>query len=81
MSWYRSPLSRDTLIALNRRSDLLGFLQTAGFLAVLAGTGGVAVWSVGRLSWPAVVLLFLVHGTCSSNGFHDSARRIAGQCV
>ncbi len=51
---------------MNRRSDLLGFLQTAGFLAVLAGTGGVAVWSVGRLSWPAVVLLFLVHGTCSS---------------
>jgi fatty acid desaturase len=66
VSWYRSPLSRETLIALNRRSDLLGFLQTAGFLAVLAGTGGVAVWSVGRLSWLAVVLLFLVHGTCSS---------------
>ena len=74
ISWYRSPLSRETLIALNRRSDLLGFLQTAGFLAVLAGTGGVAVWSVGRLPWPAVVLLFLVHGTCSSflvNGFHE----------
>ena len=74
ISWYRSPLSRDTLIALNRRSDLLGFLQTAGCLALLVGTGGVAVWSVGRLAWPAVVLLFLVHSTCSSslvNGFHE----------
>jgi len=74
ISWYRSPLSRDTLVALNRRSDLLGFVQTVGFLAVLAGTGGVAVWSVGRLAWPLVVLLFFVHGTCSSflvNGFHE----------
>ena len=74
ISWYRSPLSRDTLVALNRRSDLFGLLQTAGFLAVLAGTGGLAAWSVGRLPWPAAVLLFLAHGTCSSflvNGFHE----------
>ena len=27
ISWYRSPLGRATLIDLNRRSDLLGFLQ------------------------------------------------------
>ena len=74
VSWYRSPLSRETLIALNRRSDVLGYLQTLGYLAVLVVTGGVAVWSVERLAWPLVLLLFLVHGTCSSflvNSFHE----------
>ena len=74
IAWYRSPLSRESLIELNRRSDLLGYVQTVGYLAVLVGTGAVAVWSVGRLTWPLVLLLFFVHGTCSSflvNGFHE----------
>lgn len=74
ISWYRSPVGRAALSDLNRRSDLLGFLQTAGFLAVMVGTGAAAVGSVGRLAWPLVLLLFLVHGTCSSflvNGFHE----------
>ena len=74
ISWYRSPVSRETLIELNRRSDLLGCVQTLGYLAVLVVTGGVAVWAVGRLAWPLVLLLFFVHGTCSSflvNGFHE----------
>ena len=59
---------------LNRRRDLLGYVQTLGYLAVLVVTGVVAVWAVGRLAWPLVLLLFLVHGTCSSfliNGFHE----------
>ena len=59
---------------LNRRRDLLGYVQTIGYLAVLVVTGVVAVWAVGRLAWPLVLLLFLVHGTCSSfliNGFHE----------
>lgn len=74
IAWYRSPLGRAALIDLNRRSDVLGFLQTGGYLAVVAATGAAAVLSVGRLAWPLVVLLFLVHGTCSSflvNGFHE----------
>ena len=74
IAWYRSPLGRAALIDLNRRSDVLGFLQTGGYLAVLAVTGAAAVLSVGRLAWPLVVLLFLAHGTCSSflvNGFHE----------
>ena len=32
------------------------------------------MWSVERLAWPLVLLLFLVHGTCSSflvNSFHE----------
>ena len=74
IDWYRSPLTREQLVGLNRKSDLLGLLQTGGFLAVLVGTGVAALLAVGRLPWPLVVLLFLVHGTCTTflvNGFHE----------
>ena len=40
INWYRSPMDRATLAELNRRSDLLGFLQTLGHLGLLALTGG-----------------------------------------
>ena len=74
IAWYRSPVSREELIRLNRRSDGMGFLQTGGYLGVLACTGTAAMLSVGRLPWPAVVALFLLHGICGSftvNGFHE----------
>jgi fatty acid desaturase len=72
--WYRSPVTRDQLQALNRRSDLRGFLQTGGYLGLLAITGSAAYFAAGRLAWPVVVLLFLFHGTCWAfllNGFHE----------
>ena len=72
--WYRSPVSRDNLRELNRRSDLKGFLQTGGYLLLLACTGSAAYFSAGRLRWPIVVLLFLFHGMCWQfliNGFHE----------
>jgi fatty acid desaturase len=74
VQWYRSPVSRENLRELNKRSDLKGLLQTGGFLAVLALTGSAAYFSAGRLPWPVVVLLFFFHGTCWQfliNGFHE----------
>ena len=74
ISWYRSPVSREDLIALNKRSDLMGFLQTLGFMAVLIATGGGAVWAVYHVHWLLAVVLFFCHGTCASfliNGFHE----------
>ena len=74
IGWYRSPVSREELISLNRRSDWKGLLQTGGYLGLLACTGSAAVLSLGRLPWPAVVALCFVHGMCASftiNGFHE----------
>lgn len=72
--WYRCRVSREQLAALNQRSDFKGFLQTGGFLGILALTGYVAWFAIGRLAWPWVVLLFFFHGMCWQfliNGFHE----------
>ena len=74
IGWYRSPVSREALIGLNRRSDWKGLLQAGGYLGLVACTGAAAVVSLGRLPWPAVVALCFVHGMCASftiNGFHE----------
>lgn len=72
--WYRSPVRREQLQTFNQRSDFRGFLQTGGYLGLLALTGCAAYFSAGRLPWPLVVLLFFFHGTCWAfliNGFHE----------
>ena len=74
IKWYRCPVSREDLRALNQRSDFKGMLQTAGHLGALALTGTCAYMSIGRLAWPLVVLIFFLHGTCFAyltNGFHE----------
>ena len=72
--WYRSPVDREAIARLNRRSDLLGLLQTGGYLATLAATGAAAWWSLGHTAWPLAALALLAHGTCYAfmiNGFHE----------
>ena len=74
IGWYRSPVTREELISLNRRSDRKGLLQAGGYLGLLACTGSAAVLSLGRVPWPAVVALCFLHGMCASftiNGFHE----------
>lgn len=74
IKWYRCQVSKDDLAKLNQRSDFWGFLQTVGFLAVLATTGTAAFLSAEYLPWYATVLLVFVHGTCWHfliNGFHE----------
>lgn len=71
--WYRVPISKEDLRRLNRRSDLLGGLQTVGFLATIAGTGAAFVWCCFHAAWLAPLAIW-VHGACSSfliNGFHE----------
>ncbi len=47
VGWYRSPVTREELISLNRRSDGKGLLQAGGYLVLLACTGTAAVRSGG----------------------------------
>ncbi len=74
ISWYRSPMSREQLQALNQRSDFKGLLQTGGYLGLLALTGLSACVVAGHLPWPVVALILFFHGTCWAfliNGFHE----------
>lgn len=74
IDWYRCPVSREDLARLNKRSDLLGFAQTLGYLGTLAATGTAAFLSSLYWPWYATVALVFVHGTCwhfMINGFHE----------
>jgi len=74
INWYRSPVRREELAALNQRSDWKGFLEMFGHLGLLV-LCGTAVWfSVGRLPLVVVLLLVLIYGTFFAfllNGFHE----------
>ena len=74
INWYRTKLTREQMSALNRKSDLLGWLQTGGTLALYAATGGFAVWAVYHLHWSIAVAAFMFHGMCMQftiNAFHE----------
>ena len=74
ISWYRTPVDRELLAELNKRSDWKGFLQTGGHLGLLCLTGGLAWYAASRAFWGWLALLLFVHGTCYAfllNGFHE----------
>ena len=72
--WYRCEVTRDQLKSLNRRSDLLGFAQTLGFLGVIAAASGAAIFSSVNWPWYVTALLVFVNGHFWHfliNGFHE----------
>lgn len=72
--WYRSPLEREAMKQVLKRSDLLAWLQTGGFLATLAVTGGATIWAYSAGLWWAILPLLFVHGTVANfliNGVHE----------
>lgn len=74
IAWYRSPLSREELAALNQRSDWQGLLQTLGHLGLLVLTGAAVWYSAGRLPWALWWLLLYLHGMVFAflvNAFHE----------
>ena len=74
IAWYRSPVDRETLMALNQRSDWKGLLQTCGYLGVLLLTGSAAWFAAGQGTWILLLLILLLHGTCYAfllNAFHE----------
>jgi fatty acid desaturase len=74
INWYRTPLDRDTLAALNQRSDWQGLLQTLGHLGLLLLSGAAAWYAAGHWPGPVLVLILFLHGTMYAfllNGFHE----------
>ena len=74
VKWYRCRLTRAQLASLNRRSDFLGFVQTLGYLAVLAAGAGIAIYSSLNWPWYVTLLLVFVNGHFWHflvNGFHE----------
>lgn len=74
VKWYRTKLTREQMSALNRKSDLLGFLQTGGYLGLLAGTATASIYSADHWPWYATLAILYFHGTCYNflvNGFHE----------
>jgi fatty acid desaturase len=74
INWYRTPIDRETLAALNQRSDAKGFAQTLGHLGIIACTGAFAWYAAYNLAWPFLILALFLHGTVYAfllNGFHE----------
>ncbi|NQU38743.1 MAG: fatty acid desaturase [Lentisphaerae bacterium] len=74
IKWYRTPIPRETLTELNRRSDLKGMLQSGGILLLLATTGTATLWSAFVGAWGCTPLLLFLHGavgTFNINAVHE----------
>jgi fatty acid desaturase len=74
IAWYRSPVDREVLAALNQRSDWKGLVQTVGHLGLLALTGAAAFYAAGRFPLAVLLLILFLHGTFWAfllNGFHE----------
>jgi fatty acid desaturase len=63
ITWYRTPLDSKTFKSLHEKSDLMGWLQSLGYLGLITLTGGAVLYGAGHWPvWVVLVLLFL-HGT------------------
>ncbi len=66
VDWYRCPIDSATLRALSKRSDLQGWVQAGGHLALFVLTGSLTYvfWAQGAWLW--FVLALFAHGTVGS---------------
>ncbi len=74
INWYRSPVDKALLAELNQRSDLLGFAQTGGHLAIIAATAALSWYASLNWPWWATASCLFLHGTVYAfllNGFHE----------
>jgi fatty acid desaturase len=63
VDWYRTPLDKSDFKSLHERSDVLGWLQTLGYLGALVLTGSAAAYAAGHLPIAVLLLLIFLHGT------------------
>ena len=66
VEWYRSPIEGARLRELSKRSDLQGWFQAMGHLALFAGTGALVYFFWARELWLGFAAALFVHGTVAS---------------
>ncbi len=66
VKWYRCPIEGSVLRELSRRSDLKGFVQAGGHVALFAASGALTYFLWLQEIWIAFVAALFVHGTIAS---------------
>ena len=61
VKWYRSPIDKTVLHSIMQRSDLQGWFQSVGHLALGAATGALTYYMFVQQLWVAFALF--IHGT------------------
>ncbi len=63
VKWYRTPIERAKLLELSQRSDLQGWFQAGGHLALFAVTGVLVYLAWANQLWLWFALALFAHGT------------------
>jgi fatty acid desaturase len=66
VDWYRCPIEHAKLRELSKRSDLQGWFQAGGHLALFAVTGILVYLFWAQQVWLAFILALFAHGTVGS---------------
>jgi fatty acid desaturase len=66
VDWYRCPIEHAKLRKLSKRSDLQGWFQAGGHLALFVVTGALVYLFWSRQHWPGFLLALFAHGTVGS---------------
>lgn len=74
ISWYRTVLEPHDFKSLHKKSDLLGGLQTAGYLSCFMLTVALSMYSLNHWHWVITVGCVFLHGMIASfmiNAVHE----------
>lgn len=66
VKWYRCPIDKAVLRDLMQPTDLQGWIQAGGHLAIFAVTGGLVLTLFSQQIWFGFALALFVHGTSAS---------------
>ncbi len=66
VQWYRSPIDPKRFRELSTRSDLKGWFQAGGHLAIFILTGTLVFYFWYQQAWLAFLVALFVHGTVAS---------------
>ena len=66
VDWYRCPIEPARLRELSKRSDLQGWFQAGGHLALFAVTGTLVYLFWSQANWLAFFIALFAHGTVGS---------------
>ena len=72
--WYRTPIDPSLLRELSRRSDLLGAMQTLGYLGIYSTTAALSIYSSLHWRWFITIAIVFAHGMVTAfmiNGVHE----------